>query len=870
MRTPASNRLFLAAIAAVTVCLWGGLNRPVAEAPWPARVDGYAFSPLRAGADPARTPYPGRDEIAADLALIADHAHSLRSYSLQDSLADIPALAEPLGLDVTAGVWLDRDAKRNGEELAALRALLPGQSNVERVLVGNETLLRGDLSIAALSGVLDELRAEFDVPMSTAEPWHIWLANPELAEHVDFIGVHLLPYWEGVHVDDAVDFIAARMSELQARFPDLPVLIAEVGWPSRGRSRGDAEPSYVNAERFLRRFMQRAQAEGYDYYLMEAFDQPWKRADEGEVGAYWGAFDVRRQAKFAFAGPLVPIPAWPWLALLAVLAAGASFRLMLADGNGMNARGRAFVAVTVTALASATLLSLHGFVGQYWTPQNLAFGALLVAGLTGVVILALVEAHEWAQLRWSARQRAHGALRVSPAAALPKVSIHLPTHREPPAMVADTLRALAALDYPNFEVLVVDNNTADERMWRPIEALCASDDRLHFFHVDKLAGYKAGALNYALARTAADADVVAVIDSDYKVDPAWLRDLAGHFRKPAVGIVQAPQAYRDGGLSLFKRMCKVEYDGFFKVGMVTRNDRNAIIQHGTMTMIRKSVLRDVGGWAEWTVTEDAELGLRVLEHGHEAVYVPQCYGRGLTPDNFNDYKVQRFRWALGAMQILRRHGRELLGLRPSRLSLGQRFHFLTGWLGWLADGCNLLFNGVAVIWSLLMIAAPLRFEPPLVSFSAFVLALFAFKLAKMMYLYRTEVRAGWLATFGAAMAGLALVYVVGRAVLAGLGGQQARFFRTPKLARRHSLSGAAAACRGEALLAFALIASAFGVAWRAPFTSNDLYVWMTLLCMLAVPHLAAVGMSLISALPSGRKAQRAPQLAEPATDARRS
>jgi len=541
---------------------------------------------------------------------------------------------------------------------------------------------------------------------------------------------------------------------------------------------------------------------------------------------------------------------------------------MLADGGGIDARGRAFVAATVTVLASATVMSLYGFLGQYWTWQNLLFGAVLVAGLIGVVLLALVEAHEWAQLRWSARRRAQGAHRG--AASLPKVSIHVPTYEEPPAMVAETLRALAALDYPDFEVIVIDNNTADERLWRPIEALCAGDGRLRFFHVDELPGYKAGALNYALARTAADAQVVAVIDSDYKVDPAWLRDLAGHFAKPEVGIVQAPQAYRDGGLSLFKRMCKAEYDGFFKIGMVARNDRNAIIQHGTMTMIRKRVLHDVGGWAEWTVTEDAELGLRILEQGHEAVYVPRCYGRGLTPDNFHDYKVQRFRWALGALQILRRHGRLLFGLDKSRLSLGQRFHFLTGWLGWLADGCNLLFNAVAVAWSALMIAAPLKFEPPLVSFSSFVLALFAFKLVKMMYLYRTEVRAGWLATLGAAIAGLALVYVVGRAVLAGLSGHEARFLRTPKLARHHSLAGAAAACRAEALLALALLGAALGVGWRAPFPSQDLYVWIILLYVLAVPHLAAIGMSLISALPTARKAQRIAQLAEPATEARRS
>jgi hypothetical protein len=271
------------------------------------------------------------------------------------------------------------------------------------------------------------------------------------------------------------------------------------------------------------------------------------------------------------------------------------------------------------------------------------------------------------------------------------------------------------------------------------------------------------------------------------------------------------------------------------------------------------------------VTEDAELGLRVLEHGYDAVYVPCCYGRGLTPDKFHDYKVQRHRGALGAQQILRRHGKRLLGIEPSRLTLGPRFHFLTGWLGWLADAANLLFTGVALVWSALMIAAPLEFEPPLSGFSVFVLALFAFKLVKTMSLYRREVGASVLGTVGGIVAGLALVYVVGRAVLSGLGAREARFLRTPKLADRHNLAGALAASRTEGVLALLLLGAALGVGLRASFASFDLDVWIALLVTLAVPHLAALALSLTSALPRAESPQHAPRsLAETAEAARRS
>src|SRR5690606_12078153 len=138
------------------------------------------------------------------------------------------------------------------------------------------------------------------------------------------------------------------------------------------------------------------------------------------------------------------------------------------------------------------------------------------------------------------------------------------------------------------------------------------------------------------------------------------------------------------------------------IGMITRNERNAIIQHGTMTLVRRDLLERSGGWAEWCITEDAELGLRILEDGQETLYVPQTYGRGLMPDTFMDYKKQRFRWAYGAMQILKRHAKALFW-KEGGLSSGQRYHFIAGWLPWIADGFNLLFNLAALVWSAAMI-----------------------------------------------------------------------------------------------------------------------------------------------------------------------
>ncbi|MBV8342598.1 MAG: glycosyltransferase, partial [Gammaproteobacteria bacterium] len=402
----------------------------------------------------------------------------------------------------------------------------------------------------------------------------------------------------------------------------------------------------------------------------------------------------------------------------------------------------------------------------------------------------------------------------------------------------------------DFEVLVIDNNTRDENVWRPVEAHCASlGARFRFFHVAPLAGFKAGALNYALERTAPDAAIVAVIDSDYAVDARWLRDLTPAFHDQRTAIVQAPQDYRDADQSAFKAMCYAEYRGFFHIGMITRNERNAIIQHGTMTMVRRAQLAQCR-WAEWCITEDAELGLRIFEAGFDATYVPVSYGKGLMPDTFVDFKKQRFRWAYGAMQILKAHARALF-LEGGPLSPGQRYHFVAGWLPWVADGCNLLFNLAALGWSAAMAWAPGSIDPPLVMYSVLPLSLFTFKLAKLVHLYRVRVGANARQTIAAAIAGLALTHTIGTAAVKGLVTRGEPFFRTPKQGTSAGLLQALAAAREEILMMAGLLLSAWAVSYTGTreTAGPDRLAWIIVLMVQSIPYTSSLVVSLMSAFP---------------------
>ena len=329
------------------------------------------------------------------------------------------------------------------------------------------------------------------------------------------------------------------------------------------------------------------------------------------------------------------------------------------------------------------------------------------------------------------------------------VSIHLACANEPPAMVIQALESLDRMAWKNLEVIVVDNNTADERIWRPVEAWVARHaERFRFFHLPDCPGFKAGALNHALAQTDPRASIVGVIDADYLVSPNWIRDLVGHFDVASVAVVQAPQAHREFERSLIQRLANWEFEGFFRIGMHHRNERNAIIQHGTMTLVRADALRGAGGWAEWTICEDAELGLRLMEHGWETRYVRHAVRSRACAGRFQ--RVAQPAPALGAGRNADTSAPSSGLLGPSRLTIGQRFHFLTGWLPWMMEVLQLAGVLCCLAWTAAMLAWPRYCEPPIPAELLGLYVVSGLRMAIGITLHRIKVKCGWSDTLGAA------------------------------------------------------------------------------------------------------------------------
>jgi hypothetical protein len=288
-------------------------------------------------------------------------------------------------------------------------------------------------------------------------------------------------------------------------------------------------------------------------------------------------------------------------------------------------------------------------------------------------------------------------------------------------------------------------------------------------------------------------------------------------------------------------MMNWEYDGFFRIGMHHRQERDAAIQHGTMTVIRASALRAANGWETACVCEDTELGLRLVQQGLRLVYVDEVLGSGLVPTDFAAYQRQRRRWAQGAMQILRAHRQALFG--RSRLSLAQRYHFVAGWLPWVGDGLHLFFSLAAMLWTLGVLLSPETFGWPIALFVVPLAVFFVIRLFLTPLLYRRRVPCRPTDVAGAVLAGIGLSHSVARGVFAGVFEKNAVFAVTRKgvgNSPRQS-GGSLASVRQEIALSAGLL-TCMVFAGLQPGDESDVarWGWMLALGLQALPYIAAV------------------------------
>jgi exo-beta-1,3-glucanase (GH17 family)/cellulose synthase/poly-beta-1,6-N-acetylglucosamine synthase-like glycosyltransferase len=837
MRTVAA---VLALVACVHAGMWA-LLKPEGKAPaFNSQLASVSYSPFKDSAHPDYGPRPTVEQIRADLKAIAPYTRAIRTYSSTGGGELVPPIAAEFGLKVTVGAWLDKNQDRNEREIRSALDLARHNSNVETIVVGNETLLRTDMTADELIKIIQRVKRSSQVPVTTGDIWSAWLDHPELASSVDFIAAHILPYWGGTNAGKAVDSSIEIYDKLRKTFPGKRIVVAEFGWPSAGYNFHDANPGRIDQAVILRDFVTRAEAYGIDYNIVEAIDQPWKTM-EGGVGPYWGILDSSLEPKFSWTGPISD-PDYLKRAGLAVLL-GLVLSLPLLAMAGVTATQALMLSVSANLVGAWFTAIVAFWKGHYFVP-----GAAFALGL-GIVLLVPLVAVAMARLEEIAAiafgrspRRLSNSPPLVPDTFSPTVSIHIPACREPPEMLKATLDAVARLDYPNVECVLVINNTPDPALWRPVEEHCLTlGERFKFLQVENLAGYKAGALRIALAHTAADAEIIASIDADYVVQPDWLKDLVPLFADPRVGFVQSPQDHRDGDRSLMHYAMNAEYAGFFDIGMIQRNEFNAVIMHGTMCLIRRAALESAGGWSSETIVEDTDLGLSILEQGWIAHYTNRRYGHGLLPDTFESYKRQRYRWAFGGAQLVRKHWRKMLPWNDG-LTREQKREYGIGWLNWLgSDAIGVVVALLNIVWVPIVAFADIAVPDRILTLP--IIAAFTVSLAHFISLYRMRVRATPGQMLGAVFAAMAMQWTVARAVGIGVIKERVPFLRTAK--GGNTRKGPDFPAFWEAVIAGLLLVGALTLVAFNYKQVHEINIFAAVLVVQSLPFLAAVALAAI-------------------------
>lgn len=518
-----------------------------------------------------------------------------------------------------------------------------------------------------------------------------------------------------------------------------------------------------------------------------------------------------------------------------------------------NPPGQAFIgALGLVSVAFVVTTTTYTFSAGLSIPA--VFASLLLAGIEAFAFLLLIlGTHELvdvvARVRWDRRA---GSVAVADPA--PFVSVQVAAHNEPPELVIGSLQTLRNLDYPSYEVIVLENNTEDESLWRPVQAYC-EEVGFRFVRLVDWPGFKAGALNHGLEICDPRTEILAFVDADFLVDPAFLKETVGYFADESIAIVQTAQDFRVDAEdeSEYLRRLALTYKAFDEITMPSRNERDAIIFAGTMGLIRKSALEKAGGWSEWCVTEDAETSLRILGHGYSARYVERIYGRGVMPLTFAALKKQRFRWCFGGVQLVRHHWRLLVTGRGRavdgselRLTRGQRYDYLAGGLQWS--------NGMLTLTFSLLLLAGILFETagfgwqlrPLVGiFVAIPFLLLTSGFLKSIWGLRVRLGVSWRDAFAVMGIWLSLSWAITLATLQALGGKKVAFLRTPKFHENESLKQALLTTRAETPLALAMAVGA-AISFARPPSIEAAFVGA--LCTLgALVYAAAPVTALVAA-----------------------
>lgn len=393
----------LAASLCIIVGFWLWFAKPITLAHAPIdpaqKLECVSYAPFRGTQTPLDpTLHVSAEQIAEDLKQLAKITGCVRTYSVDVGLDQVPGEAAKVGLKVIQGIWLGNNRIKNSQQIETAVALAKKYPDtIQSLVVGNEVLLRGEMTSSDLIALIRQVKAKAGIPVTYADVWEFWLRNRDIYDAVDFVTIHILPFWEDIPV--RAKYAAAHVDSIRKRmavaFPNKEILIGETGWPSAGRMREGALPSRANQAMVVSQILELSRLEKFRVNLIEAYDQPWKRQLEGTVGGYWGLFTSESRAlKYPPGEPITNHPLWK-----AQMAGGLLFCIVVYGAALLTLRRKPWsprlVSWLAVALSATVGGALAGLAVENVMIESLGFWGwthglfLLIAALAAPIFAAI-------------------------------------------------------------------------------------------------------------------------------------------------------------------------------------------------------------------------------------------------------------------------------------------------------------------------------------------------------------------------------------------------------------------------------------------------------------------------------------------------
>ncbi|MBC7766565.1 glycosyltransferase [Arenimonas sp.] len=645
------SHLFLVVfIFCISLFLYGktGYDIFYAESEIP-RIDCTSYSPYVTDIND----YVDPSEIRSALEIIKKYTSCVRIYTAKNGLDKVPEIAQSLGISVVLGAWIDKvSLVENQKEIDKVIQLANTYTNVKMLVIGNEVSISDWSRIDKLTYVkyLKYVRSKTKVPIAITGLTKDLLNQYNLYEYVDIIGLHIFPYWQNANsMTDGVTLTIDEINKMRIFIQkDLKlkkeIYVLEYGQPWIGLTKNQNVSSITHQREYVKQVSKKLSEYGIFSNYYELISEKRINSFDGYVYRLWGLLthegknivDVQKKIYIKILIALILV-----FITLFIL----SIRIKIVK--------KLEYATYLMSLCLISGYNIYVIRSIYRTDfLYIQIPVYLLMFLSFAVYLkVIIEFHVLPEKNDLINS---GTKKINLNYFSKKVSIVIPSRSEDLDMVTSTIQSCLNQTYKDIEIIFINNGYQTNSYKNDIKKLFESynDSRLKYHYYENFNKNKSSVLNYGLQYISSDTTHILFLDADYVINKDAVEVGLINFLNPNVSVVQYPQTYESTN-KYIGEMARMEQEYVACLSQPFRNMTNSIILNGTLCFFKYDIFKKYK-WDESTVCEDAMLGSEIQIGGNEIIYINEIIGKGIAPRNFKELIIQRFRWAAGSVQVMKR------------------------------------------------------------------------------------------------------------------------------------------------------------------------------------------------------------------------